>query len=125
MEVIPLIILLNPGHPDIIAMVPGIEKTLDPYEPNDELWILSAICEANKGMFSGMVPQLLEMLRNYSRSGETLALKDLAMTLGNIGDKSAIGPLERLLGSGCGDDELREIVSDAIEALRTKTVYVN
>ena len=124
-DIIPLIILLNPGHPEIIAMVPGIEKKLDPHTPCDEMWVMSAISEANKGMFSGMVPQLLRMLHNFQRSGEFLALKDVVMILGNIGDKRAILPVEKLLESGAGDDELREMASYSLMMLRTKTVYIN
>ena len=124
-DVIPLIILLNPGHPEIIALVPQIEELLDLHQPTDEIWILSAISEANKGMFSGMVPMLLEMLRNYEERLESIALKDLALILGNIGDKSAIGPLEKLLESPACDDELREMVCESLMRLRTKTVYVH
>ena len=123
-EVIPLIILLNPGNPEIIAMLPEIEKGLDAARPTDEVWLVSAITYANPGLFSCLAPILIEMLDNFSKRAETDALKDVVLSLGNIGHKSAIAPLEKLLESGCGDDELRKMIADSLETLRSKTVYV-
>ncbi|HSB47159.1 MAG TPA: hypothetical protein VLD37_04030 [Candidatus Bilamarchaeum sp.] len=124
-EVIPLIILYNPGHPEIIALVPELERRFNPAVPSDEVWIFSAIAAANPGMFSGAVPMLLEMLESYAQGGETLALTDVVHSLGHIGDKSAIGPLEKLLASEPPDPNLREMLEDSLERLRNSDVFLN